>query len=225
MKILLADDHVLLREGLRQLLMVWRTEATVLETGDFEGARALLRQHDDLALGLIDIRMPGMNGLSGFRALKKDAPRARLVVVSALEGRDFIRQAIVDGASGYIPKTLSRKVVINALRLVLSGAVFLPTAVLESEGEDTQTGRDRPLPDEVGGDVRLTPRQSEVLSLLSRGCSNKEIARLLSLSEGTVKLHVAALLKSLSVRNRTEAVIRAAKLGLHSPMSDRPNTG
>jgi DNA-binding NarL/FixJ family response regulator len=208
MKILLADDHALFREGLCHVLRALLEEVSVIETADYPETLRAARDHPDLDLVLLDLRMPGMDGLAGVEAVRSERPEVPLVVISAVTDRRFVLGAIDRGAAGYIPKTLSGKVLIGALNLILSGGVYLPAEAISTGGRSVgaeRGGGEDPPP-------KLTRRQTDVFGLLALGLSNREIGRRLALSEGTVKLHVAALLKKLGVNNRTQAAVKAARL-------------
>lgn len=220
MKILIADDHGLFREGLRLVLQQLEADLQVVEASDFPQAMSVAEAEPDLRAILLDLAMPGMPWQEGLANLRARIPDVPVVILSASEDRPLVMQAVKLGAAGFIPKSSNSRIMLGALRLVLSGGVYLPPALLEpaSSGEGG-TGGGR------GGNgtasALLTPRQREVLALVGEGKSNKEIARLLDLSEGTVKLHVTAILKALKVNNRTRAVVAASQLGL-TPMA-RPS--
>lgn len=210
MKILIADDHALFREGLRYVLArLGDDEVEVFQAKDGAEALALVAGHPDLDLILLDLAMPGMDGFAGLRALRARIPSVPVVILAASEEPADIRLALDGGAMGFIPKSSTSEVMLTALRLVLAGGVYLPPAFLER----SRTGK--------GGIVSATPtleklgltaRQFDVLRLLGQGKSNKEIAQALALAEGTVKLHVSAILKALDAVNRTQAVVAAARL-------------
>lgn len=226
MRILIADDHELFRDGLRLVLCELDSALEIVEASTFDQA---IRRTEDGAvfdLVLLDLVMPGMTWHEGLTALKRRVGETPLVVLTAAEDRRLVADAVRLGASGFIPKTSSSKVMIGALKLVLSGGVYLPPALLEDTavaqlkqalplGSDpAAAGMDPHAPGgATPGTGGLTPRQREVLALLGQGKSNKEIARALDLSEGTIKLHVTAILKALRVHNRTGAVVAAARLG------------
>jgi DNA-binding NarL/FixJ family response regulator len=206
-KILIADDHALFRDGLRYMLAGLADEVTILEAKDSTEALATVGATPDLDLVLLDLAMPGMDGLAGLRALRGRRPALPVVILSASEEPVDVRRAIESGAMGFIPKASSSAVMLGALRLVLSGGVYVPPAYLERSRAGT-TPITAPSADTLG----LTPRQHDVLRLLGQGQSNKEIARVLGLAEGTVKLHISAILRALGVSNRTRAVVAAARL-------------
>lgn len=215
MKILIADDHELFRDGLRHVLAQLDAAPEIVEAKDFPEAIHLAGDTPDLNIILMDLTMPGMDWEDGLRALKSHLhDEVPVIILSAAESRDHVLKAVNLGASGFIPKSSSSRIMLSALKLVLSGGVYLPPALLDSSSDTLENG---------GGALNenavayLTPRQREVLTLLGQGKSNKEIARVLQLAEGTVKLHVTAILKALNVNNRTRAVVAAAQLGLTSP--------
>ncbi|WP_142850172.1 response regulator transcription factor [Telmatospirillum sp. J64-1] len=219
MKIMIADDHELFRDGLRHVLDQLGDGLTIIEASDYAEALEKASTEEGLDIVLMDLAMPGMPWGEGLQALRERLPEeVPIIVLSASDDRRHVLQAVNIGAAGFIPKTSSSRVMLSALKLVLSGGVYLPPALLE------QSASSQPMMDNPGSPFGaentasfLTPRQREVLTLLGQGKSNKEIARVLQLAEGTVKLHVTAILKALNVNNRTRAVVAAAQLGLTSP--------
>ncbi|HVO15826.1 MAG TPA: response regulator transcription factor [Alphaproteobacteria bacterium] len=215
MKLLVVDDHPLFREGLRSVLDALGSDVKVTEARDFSEALTALQPGADFDLILLDLRIPGMDDISGIKQLRDRAPDVPVVVVSALEDRRVVAEAFQHGAIGYIPKTSNSEVMINALKLVLAGGKYLPPIMagaydtgLGTGSGDGAKGSDMP---------RLTRRQRDVLALIGHGKSNKEIADTLGLAEGTVKIHVTAILKALKASNRTQAAIAAANMGLVKP--------
>src|SRR5215467_9377316 len=205
MNVLLIDDHALFREGLKFLLGSLDANLQVDEAGDC--ARALehagARGYD---LVLLDLKMPGVAGLDALAALREAIPAAPLVVLSGEDNPGVVRAAIERGAMGFIPKSSTPEVLIQALRLVLARGVYLPPAVLDAAAEPADRGESA-----LRG---LTPRQVDVLRCVIQGKPNKVIARELDVSEGTVKAHLSSVLRAFGARSRTEAVYAAAKLGL-----------
>ncbi len=181
-----------------------------LTAGDHREALDLARATPGLDLVLLDIRMPGMPWEEALRTLRVELPSVPAVILSALVDRALITTAMRAGARGFIPKTSSSTVMIYAINLVLSGGHYIPPLVLD----DDATASDTAQADSANPISALTPRQMDVLRLVARGLSNRDIAQSLDLSEGTVKLHVTAILKALAVPNRTSAVIAAARMGL-----------
>ena len=202
--VVIADDHPMVRDALARVVGQLYTEARVLEAGDFA---ALLGHLDGPApeLVLIDLNMPGMDGLDGVRRLREAFPALVIVVASGQDDPGTIRAVLALGANGFIPKIDPPDLLLQALRVVRAGGLYIPARSLG----DTR-GVTAPIPNASG----LTPRQLDVLRLLVKGEPNKVIARQLGLTEGTVKIHIAAILRALQARNRTEAAIRARELGL-----------
>lgn len=214
MKVLIADDHALFRDGLCLQLRQMDEDAEILEAGGFDEAIRVAGEQDALDLILLDLGMPGMAWRQALALLRKRFAEVPIVVVSASEDRRDILEALEIGATGYIPKSSSGKVMLGALKLVFSGGVYLPPALLGKSVAEPPFSEG---PAGGGGDgagKTLTPRQRQVLSLLATGQSNKEIARALNLGEGTIKVHVTGIMKALNVRNRTQAVVTATRLGL-----------
>jgi DNA-binding NarL/FixJ family response regulator len=225
-KILLADDHALYREGISHILDALEGNVMIIEACDYAEALQVASQHDDFDLALVDLVMPGMepgeDRFEGLRTLCAELADVPIVVISANDKKEHVLKAVECGAVGYIPKTLDSKVVLGAIRLVFAGGMYLPPTVLDQYHEETvhalaaADGRaESELPD-----LRLTPRQMDVLFALVKGKSNKEIARELNLAEPTIKLHISAILKSLKANNRTQAAIKATRLGIVSIDSD-----
>ncbi len=214
MKIMIADDHELLRDGLRHVLELSEDGIAIVEACDYPEALAMAESERNLDAVLLDLSMPGMVWSEGLTALRGLLPRdVPIIVFSALNDRRTIMQAVNLGAAGYIPKSSPRRVMLGALRLVLSGGVYLPPSLLDQQlevGGSDQASLHISFQGVASG---LTPRQREVLLLLGQGKSNKEIARTLELAEGTVKLHVTAILKALKISNRTSAVVAASQMG------------
>jgi DNA-binding NarL/FixJ family response regulator len=204
MKILIADDHVLFREGLRQMLLQLSEEVTVIEAADHEGVLRLAAQHADADLALLDLNMPGKEPLAALTAILAQSPTIPIVVLSASENLDEVRRVLDIGAMGFIPKSETAKVILSALRLVLSGGIYIPPILMQKNA--VLGGR--------GGAVGFTPRQQQVLQRLIMGKSNKEIGREMSLSDATVKVHLAAIFRSLNVNSRAEAVRVVEQRGL-----------
>jgi len=204
MKVLIADDHPLVRDALARALRSLLPHAEVLEAGDRPAAEALLQAHMP-ALALLDLHMPGMQGAAGVAALRLRFPAVRLLVVSGDDDPAAVRAVLAAGAVGFLPKAETAAVTQQVLRLVLDGGCYVPAQALAGI---QQAGRASP--------ATLTPRQHDVLRCLMQGQPNKQIARELGIGEGTVKLHIAAVLRALHARNRTEAVVRAREIGLGS---------
>jgi DNA-binding NarL/FixJ family response regulator len=210
MKILLVDDHVLIRDALRGVLKELTDDANVLEASDCRQAMRLIEANPDLHLILLDLNLPDRDGFAVLADLRKCFATISVVVLSAVDDRDNVLRALDLGALGFIPKSATREVMVNALRLVFSGGIYIPTeALVRSGAKETQPVLRRPV---SPADLGFTERQMEVLGLMMLGKSNKAISRILDVAEPTVKHHVTAILKALKVTNRTEAVIAVGAL-------------
>lgn len=207
MRILIGDDHVLFREGLRRLLEQLKEGATFQEASNFDELLEMAGKGEKYDLVLTDLRMPGWPGFSGIQMLRERQPESKVVVVSASEAHHDVRDALEHGAAGYIPKSSSVKIMLSALDLIFSGGVYVPPTVLREGGEPEARGGTVVPPADPQLEQLLTQRQREVLDRLREGKSNKQIAHELGLSEGTVKIHMTAIFKSLGVRNRTQAAM------------------
>lgn len=218
MKILVVDDHPLIREALRQILCTLDSEIQVLEAQSAKEGYAVSAAHPDLQLILLDLTLPGEDGLDALPLFRERSPQVPVVVFSASDDPDTVWLAIEAGAMGFIPKTSSNALLLNALRFVLAGGVYLPVEVLRHHS-GTGSGPAAAAQDDTSNlrALGLTQRQAQVLALLVQGKSNKLICRELELAEGTVKVHVAAVLKALAVSNRTQAVLAVSRLGIKLP--------
>ena len=216
MKILVIDDHPLVRDAMSQVVAQLGNCVEVLEAADCMSALDVAAAHPDLDLVLLDLNLPGLHGVAALERFRREHPAAPIVIVSALRDRAIVVEAIRSGAMGFIPKSAPRESVVSALRVVLSGSIYVPPEAATEEivngyrAVETMSVRSN-----AAQQLGLTSRQVQVLALVMRGCSNKEICRTLGLAERTVKVHVTAVLNALKVANRTQAVIAATRLGLH----------
>lgn len=218
MKVLVVDDHPLICEALRQVLRALDRNIELLEASNGERALAEADRSDSLDLILLDLALPDADGFEVLRELRERHPSFPVVVLSASENADIVIRALDTGAMGFIPKTSSNEVLLGALRLVLSGGVYLPAEVLRHASSPALAPKAAARTAEPGyRDLGLTERQAQVLGLMVQGMPNKLICRELDLAEGTVKIHVTAILKALGVASRTQAVIAVGKLGLRLP--------
>ncbi len=207
MKFLIVDDHPILREGLASLLQQASDGNQVVLASDSANGLRLAALHPDLDLVLLDLAMPGMDGMRAIAEFGRQRPALPVVVLSSSEDPADVRDALSAGALGYVPKSAPAQTILAALNLVLAGEVYVPPLLLNR-------ARHAVLATTAGeGPARLTERQIEVLRLLSAGGSNKEIGLKLGLSEKTVKAHVTAIFRSLHVVNRTQAASAARKAG------------
>lgn len=209
MKILVVDDHALFREGLGLLIgNRLNRETEILQASNAD--QALEMAQPDLDLILLDLYLPDSHPFLLIRQIRERNPGVPVVIVSGSEDPVDIANALSLDVAGYIPKRFTADEIVSALRQVLDGEVFLPEGM---------RGQVELVMSSVAGSeaAELTTRQREVLQLMAEGLSNKEIARDLDLTEGTVKLHVTSILKTLGVANRTKAILTASRLGLVHP--------
>jgi DNA-binding NarL/FixJ family response regulator len=224
MKILVVDDHVLIRQAMQGVLKKLRRDAVVLDASNSKQAMQIIANHPDLSLILLDLTLPDRDGFSVLAELRERYPAVSIVVLSAVQDPANVMKALDLGALGYIPKSAQSDVILNALRLVISGGIYVPPEILTREGVSISAPR-QPGGDRSGAspaEVGLTGRQLDVLALMMHGNNNKTICRVLNLAEPTVKNHVTAILKALKVSNRTEAVIAANNLGWKLPPTPKP---
>ena len=219
MKFLVIDDHALIREALRNVLGELKRGAMVLEAADYAQAAQTLREHPDLGLIMLDLGLPDRDGFEALAELRERHPAISVVVLSARNDRDNVVKALNLGALGFIPKSARREVMLGALNLVFAGGVYIPPDILAHDERlaPATAGATSPQSGASAADLGLTERQLEVLALMRQGKSNKAICRVLDLAEPTVKNHVTAILKALKASNRTEAVIKAERLGWDLP--------
>ncbi len=210
MRILVVDDHTLFREALIPLLKQMADEVSVIEAATDAEAVAATRLYDDLSLIVLDLGLSGKPGVAGLRSLRESVPDVPVVILSGETDPKIVRETIDAGARGFIPKSIGIHGLQNALGSVLKGEIYLPLGLLAEESGDVPASPES-VPNSLSG---LSQRQLDVLQLLAQGLPNKSIARQLKVSEGTVKLHVSAILRSLGARNRTEAVREAVRRGL-----------
>jgi len=203
-KVMLVDDHAFLRDALAEVMVRAFPGVQVLQAGNLQGATVLLEVHRDVDLLLLDLQLPDGDGLDALAGLRI-ASGARLVVMSADDQPDTIRCALEAGASGYLPKTLGSGDMLAAVKEVLQGGIYVPASALAAV--PCTDG-----PQELEG-LGLSPRQTEVLSLLVEGVANKGIARELDISEATVKSHISAILYQFGVATRTQVVVAMARRG------------
>ncbi|HXF68042.1 MAG TPA: response regulator transcription factor [Burkholderiales bacterium] len=213
MKFLIVDDHALVREGLRHVLESLDDHVTVLETENAIEAYALVEQHADIDLVLLDLRLPGVHGYTAMQELHQRHITLPVVILSSTDDTQGVVAALKMGAVGFIPKSSPRDVMLQALRLVLSGGVYIPPQALGLAGPGGPRESSNPDPKSIGKPV-LTDRQAEVLALIAQGKPNKIIAGELNISEATVKAHVTDIMRALKVTNRAQAAVAARRLGI-----------
>jgi DNA-binding NarL/FixJ family response regulator len=225
MKILVVDDHVLVRDALRSVLTQLKRDASIFEAANGSQCMVMVEQHPDLDLILLDLALPDRDGFSVLVELRERYATAAVIVLSALQEQETVKLALGLGAVGFIPKTTERDVMLSALQLVFSGGVYIPKEILDGS-EPTQPlacGDQRPIRRELLIRAGLTARQIDVLGLMMQGKSNKAIAHTLNMAEPTVKNHITVIFKALKAANRTEAVIKVGQMGRRglSPKAER----
>ncbi len=212
-KLLIADDHPLFREAIADVVRDRFPDASLLDAEDLPSCLALAAEDDDLDMILLDLNMPGMEGLNGLMQLRNQSPSIPVVIISAEEDRGIVLKAMAYGAVGFIIKSLPRTEMADALEQVLDGQVYLPSDVIRAGNQNTTSGRrqgvDQISPERLNS---LTRKQMQVLERLSQGDSNKQIAYELNIAETTVKAHVSAILRKLNVHNRIQAVLIAGHI-------------
>ncbi|HAI29358.1 MAG TPA: DNA-binding response regulator [Thalassospira sp.] len=217
-QILIADDHPLVRGALKQALSSELENVSVLEAGSLYEAIDQIEAHKgDIDLVLLDLHMPGMNGFTGLFTLRASYPDIPVSIVSASQELPVVRRSIEYGASAFVPKSAPVDQIGLAVKTVLDGGMWMPDwareAMENGPADDEATG----LAEKIG---QLTPQQLRVLNMLTEGKLNKQIAYELDVTEATVKAHVSAILRKLSVHSRTQAVIIARELQLQEPAID-----
>lgn len=209
-RVVIADDHELARSGLRTMLIGQHGIEVLAEAKNGREALEFCRRlQPDLAL--IDVRMPDMDGLATCRSIKQEAPATHVILITMHENPHYLLEALRAGASAYVLKDVTKRELLATIRRVLRGeSVLDPDILVRVLGHMTgDTPRQAHL-----SRVQLTPREREVLQLLAQGLTNREIARTLTVSASTVKIHVEHILAKLEVADRTQAAVRAIELGL-----------
>ena len=206
-KILVVDDHPLIQSALTQILPQLDHPIAVFGASDHDETYALLAAHPDIALALLDLALPGVRGLEMLGRLRRDFPRLPIAVLSATHDRATVESALSGGARAFIAKTASSRHLVDTVQRLLDGRSCARPELARSR--TPQPGQEM-LYDVLG----LTRRQSDVLRLLVQGKPNKMICRDLNLSEGTVKVHVSAILRALNVHSRAQAIVELARRGV-----------
>ncbi|WP_206185403.1 response regulator transcription factor [Sphingosinicella sp. CPCC 101087] len=216
----MADHLPLNRAGLSSLLHEHVRTSAAIEAASFDGIVAALTRDDRVDLIATALELPGMNGTTGIRYIRVHYPRTRLVVMAGDPTRESVLECLSAGVHGYVPKSLGREEMVAAFQSIFGGQIYVPSLMTELAGE-----RAAPVAGGVIPAFELTQRQREVLVLLSDGKSNKEIARILTISEGTVKAHINSAFRILGVHNRTSAVAALHRLELSKGSGEPPLPG
>jgi DNA-binding NarL/FixJ family response regulator len=211
MKALVIDDHELVRDAICSVLRQLRPDAQIIEGSHGDEVERLILANPDLQFVILDLNLPGRDGMGLITAIRHALPTAPVVVLSAHDTHENVVRSLESGAAGFIPKNATRQVIVSALSLVLAGGLYIPSQALPAlrRGGSAAESPASPSPSELG----LTDRQIEVMALILEGKSNKAICRVLDLAEPTVKNHVTAILKALRVTSRAEAIVAANALG------------
>lgn len=206
--IIIADDHPLFRDALRQAVTGMDGHPDIVEAGDFAAARKSVGEHPDADLMLLDLAMPGVSGFSGLMALRSEFSGLPIVIVSASDDATTIRRSLELGASGFISKSAGIDDIRHGIQTVLAGDIATPESYRDGQEQDPDVA------DIIHRLHTLTPQQSRVLTMLAEGLLNKQIAYELGVSEATIKAHVSAILLKLNVDSRTQAVIQLGKINM-----------
>ena len=218
MKILLVDDHSLITDALSAMLLDLDPQTTVITGRNADDARRLAAEHGDADLMLLDLNMPGIVSTELLESMVQQYPDLKILVLSGIQDQRTVMKVMQLGAAGFIPKSMQSENLLEALRFVLRGGVYIPQDLLEDATRGAtllglpERGRDM-YGQPTTARVKLTERQEQVLHLLARGCPIKVICRELNLSEGTVKTHVTAIYRAFGASNRTEALLAARRQG------------
>ena len=211
-RVLIADDHPLVRDGLRTVISVAFDQCELFEASSIEEAMGVIQREGDFDLVLLDLNMPGTTGFSGLQSIREHFPSVPVVIVSAAQERGLVRNALAHGAAGFIPKSLKRSAIVDALKSILAGELYTPDDF--DEGDDAIDAAEADILQRID---TLTPQQRVVLGCIVSGKLNKQIAYELDVSMTTVKAHVSAILAKLNVYSRTQAVIMVNKVNFVAP--------
>ena len=226
MKILIADDHELFLKGLEFILKENLSNPQLVTAQSYTDIFAILEQQQDFDLIITDLAMPGAAWLPALNKIHTLIPETPVIIISAVFDKEILQQTLDIGVAGYIPKTASNNLIISAINLVLAGGMYIPHELLYSTKINTPENKQpeyyAPLKtlekfaenNKETPQKGLTERQIDIVKCIAEGLSNKQIAYQMSVSEATVKLHINALLRAMGATNRTQAVIKAQKMGV-----------
>jgi DNA-binding NarL/FixJ family response regulator len=212
--VIIADDHPLFRDAIKHAIEGLMPNCSFRLAGDLDDLRQQLREIEYVEMVLLDLTMPGTTGFSGLLSIRSEFQDVPVIVVSATEDPVTIRKCIELGASGFIPKSSGVEYIVDGIKAVQSGQVWTPPNIdIDADIDDTSS--------ELLAKIQsLTPQQTRVLSMLSEGLLNKQIAYELGVSEATVKAHVSAVLLKLNVDSRTQAVIMMNRIAANQPLTN-----
>ena len=206
MKVLLADDHTLIRDGIKLVLKNYTKAVEFIEVDNYIDTLDAVKNNPNFDLIVMDLFMPGSSGTDGIAMIRQSTPCTPIIVLSSSEDVEHVKTALKLGANGYIPKSSSNDIFLSAINLVMAGGIYIPAQML-NETIDTMV-------DEKALTSLLTDRQTEVLKLMAQGKTNKTIAKIMSITDHTVKSHISVIFSHLNAANRTQAVINAQQRGL-----------
>lgn len=226
--LLVADDHPLFRDALQAVIRGGLADTQLLEADSLAAAMAHIEAHDTLDLLLLDLSLPDADGLEGLKTLRSAFPWLPVAIVSAHQERQLVLDAITQGAVGYIPKSTPGEQLLSALEQILQGQLYLPADIMRRPPAQRAPAAASVSSSTALQDVerpgrlpRLTDKQLDVLSCMSQGMSNKQIARELTIAETTVKTHVSAILRKLGASSRVHAIVLASEEDLSSHIAQR----
>jgi len=218
MRLLLADDHTLFRDALTLYLNRLRTNADMALAKDYHEVKEIMAKSPEFDLVILDLCMPGMNGFDGLKDFVKNWPKTPVAIISGVADKWEVEESIRLGARGFFPKTLSGKALVQAIELIIAGEMFQPVNYTPPPAHNSTTTQAQ-ITDETGKtlrreDIKLTPREKDVLEYLVQGLSNQQIADKMELQVVTIKLHIRGICRKLAAQNRTQAALRAQELQL-----------
>jgi DNA-binding NarL/FixJ family response regulator len=211
-KILIADDHPLFRDAIKSIIVESFPGYELLETSNLDEAIGLVDDNPDIDLILLDLNMPGMDGLTGIVKMRNHAPEIPLGIISAEEDKSIVLQAAGYGAVGFIPKSTTRDTITHAIQQILAGQVYLPADIIRSNPDEKVATTNKQFEIDMKSISYLTRKQLQVFEQMAKGNSNKQIAYDMNIAETTVKAHVSAILHKLKVKNRIQAVLCASNI-------------
>ena len=213
MKLLIADDHILFRDALVQYIERSDPLSTIALAKDFYQVIDILEQNPYYDLVILDLRMPGMNVMDGFKAIQQRFPKIPVVIMSGVAEQSDVQAALDLGAVGYFPKTMPAKAMLKAIQRVIAGDIYVPQGNKEKFMPSYYADDIEEKSPPIATNIKFTARENDVLSFLVEGASNKEIANALNLQIVTVKLHVRGVCRKLNAKNRTQAALQAKEMG------------